>query len=388
MSKITVKRLLKSPKGHYFLFGPRGTGKSTWIRAQYSNALVIDLLNPEIERHYQARPERLYETVAAHPSVSQIVIDEVEKVPTVLSVVHSLIENNRAEQQFILTGSSARKLKKAGVDLLGGRAVVQNMHPFLAVELGDYFSLDHALQNGLLPLIMNAPDPQEQLHGYIAAYLQLEVQAEGFVRNLGDFTRFLEAITLSHASVLNVSNVARECSVERKTVSGYLSVLEDLLLSFQIPVFAKRAKRQLIQHEKFYLFDAGVFRALRPRGFLDRVEEMHGAALEGLVAQQLRAWIDYSDDHAKLYFWRTKSGVEVDFVVYGEKQFVAIEVKNARQISVVDLRGLKTFREDYPEAKAIMLYRGSEQLLIDDIVCLPVDVFLKQLPTMLMMGNS
>ena len=270
MSKMPINRLLHPPESHYFLFGPRGTGKSTWIRAQYENCLIIDMLHPKTQRYYQAKPERLYETVAAHPTVAQIVIDEVEKVPAVLTVVHSLIENNPLGQQFILTGSSARKLKKAGVDLLGGRAIVRHLHPFMAIELGQDFSLSSALQNGLLPLIINAPIASEQLQGYLTTYLQMEIQAEGLVRNLGNFSRFLETITFSHGCVLNISNIARECAVERKTVAGYLSILEDLLLSFQIPVFSKRAKRQLIQHTKFYIFDAGVFCALRPKGFLDR----------------------------------------------------------------------------------------------------------------------
>lgn len=388
MSKKHIKRLLQPPKSHYFLFGPRGTGKSTWIRAQYENCLIIDMLHPETQRYYQAKPERLYETVAAHPAVAQIVIDEVEKVPAVLTVVHGLIENNPLGQQFILTGSSARKLKKAGVDLLGGRAIVRHLHPFMAIELGEDFSLDFALRNGLLPLIVNAPNAQEQLQGYLATYLQMEIQVEGLVRNLGNFSRFLETITFSHGCVLNVSNIARECGVERKTVSGYISILEDLLLSFQIPVFSKRAKRQLIQHTKFYLFDAGVFCILRPKGFLDRAEEIHGAALEGLIAQHLRAWIDYSNRNAKLYFWRTKRGVEIDFIVYGENDFVAIEVKNSKNIASTDLRGLKAFREDYPEAKLMMLYNGTERLLIDNILCFPCDTFLKNLnPEMALCQN-
>lgn len=379
MAKMSIKRLLSLPAGHYFLFGPRGTGKSTWLKSQYSHCLMIDLLNPEIRRYYQAKPERLYETVTANSESKQIVIDEVEKVPELLTVVHSLIENNIAEQQFILTGSSSRKLKRTGVDLLGGRAVVKNLHSFTAMELKNSFLLSSALQIGLLPLIVNAQDPKEQLQGYITTYLQLEVQLEGFVRNLSDFTRFLETITFSHGCVLNISNIARECSIERKMVMGYISILEDLLLSFQIPVFSKRAKRQLIQHSKFYLFDAGIFFALRPHGFLDRIEEMQGPALEGLVAQHLRAWIDYSNKRAKLYFWRTKHGVEVDFIVYSETQLLAIEVKNARQVFPNDLRGLKIFHEDYPEAQLIMLYRGQERLLINNVLCLPCEDFLKNL---------
>ena len=263
--------------------------------------------------------------------------------------------------------------------MLGGRALLRHMHPFMAAELQTSFDLSSALKIGLLPLILGAKNSENQLKAYINTYLQLEVQSEGLVRNIGDFVRFLEAISFSHASLLNISNVARECEVERKTVAGYVSILEDLLLSFQVSVFSKRAKRQLIQHTKFYLFDAGVYQSLRPAGPIDTAEEMQGAALEGLVAQHLRAWIDYSNNDCQLYFWRTKSGVEVDFVVYGPKQFIAIEVKNATQAHSKDMRGLKSFKEDYPEAQIVLLYRGKTKTMVDGILCLPCDEFLKNL---------
>ena len=181
---------------------------------------------------------------------------------------------------------------------------------------------------------------------------------EGLVRNIGNFSRFLEAISFSHGSVLSVSAVARECEVERKTVEGYIDILADLLLCFRVPVFSKRAKRHLSTHPKFYFFDAGVFRSLRPSGPLDRPEEIHGSALEGLVAQHLRAWNAYGGEHYTLFFWRTKSGKEVDFVLYGPEGFWAIEVKNTRTIRPSDLSSLCAFKQDYPEAEVCLLYRG------------------------------
>ena len=378
MPSKLIHRFFQDPGTHYFLFGPRGTGKSTWITEHYGDrCLLIDMLQPDVFRYYQAKPERLYDTVKAHSDRHVIVID-VEKVPDVLTVVHSLIEK-KLNKHFVLTGSSARKLKRSGVDLLGGRALLRHMHPFMAAELQTSFDLSSALKIGLLPLILGAKNSENQLKAYINTYLQLEVQSEGLVRNIGDFVRFLEAISFSHASLLNISNVARECEVERKTVAGYVSILEDLLLSFQVSVFSKRAKRQLIQHTKFYLFDAGVYQSLRPAGPIDTAEEMQGAALEGLVAQHLRAWIDYSNNDCQLYFWRTKSGVEVDFVVYGPKQFIAIEVKNATQAHSKDMRGLKSFKEDYPEAQIVLLYRGKTKTMVDGILCLPCDEFLKNL---------
>jgi len=202
---------------------------------------------------------------------------------------------------------------------------------------------------------------------------------EGIVRNIGSFARFLEAASLSHGAVLNVSEVARECQVSRKTVEGYLVVLEDLMLAFRVPVFSKRAKRILSVHPKLYWFDAGVFVSMRPAGPLDRPEEIGGAALEGLVAQHLRAWIDYSGRPMTLAFWRTKSGNEVDFVLYGTTGFWAIEVKSSGRVRPKDLAGLRAFQEDYPQARGLLLYGGRERLRISGIQCMPVDDFLRGL---------
>jgi predicted AAA+ superfamily ATPase len=227
--------------------------------------------------------------------------------------------------------------------------------------------------------VWDSPEPDRVLQSYAALYLREEVQLEGLVRNIGNFSRFLEAISFSHASLLNISDVARECQVERKVVDGYVDVLVDLLLGYRVPVFTKRAQRALIKHPKFYLFDAGVFRALRPKGPLDRSAEIEGHTLEGLVAQHLRAWVDYSGREHALYFWRTRSGNEVDFVIYGEDGLFAIEVKNGARIHPKDLRSLKSFQHDYPESKAYLLYRGKERLLKNDILCLPCEEFLSGL---------
>ena len=236
-----------------------------------------------------------------------------------------------------------------------------------------------SLQTGLVPLITSSPDPRETLASYVALYLREEVQMEGIVRNIGAFSRFLEAVSFSHGSTLNISEVARECRVKRKTVDNYLSVLNDLLLSFQLPIFSRRAKRNLISHPKFYYFDSGVFRSVRPTGPLDSPHEIDGAGLEGLVAQHLRAWIAYGNKNCNLSYWRTKSGVEVDFILYGQDTFLAVEVKNSAKINRKMLNGLRAFKEDYPEAQAFLLYRGNERRLINNILCLPCDQFLRDL---------
>ena len=372
-----VQRFFQLPRSSFFLFGPRGTGKSTWLQEALPEALYLDLLQPDSYRELSSRPERLRELVNAEPPDRPVIIDEIQRVPELLTVVHALIERDR-ERRFALTGSSARKLRRGGVDLLAGRAVRETLHPFMAAELPD-FDFDRSLRIGLLPLVVAAPEPLKVLDAYANLYLDEEIRFEGWARQVGDFARFLEAVSFSHAAVLNVSEVARECEVQRKTAAGYVEVLEDLLLAFRVPVFTRRARRKTSAHPKLYLFDSGVFRTLRPSGPLDRREEIDGAAFEGLVAQHLRAWIAYSGSDSRLYFWRTAKGAEVDFVVYGSDGFWAIEVKNSAKVRPLDLRGLRSFRHDYPECSAMLLYRGTERLRIDGIWCLPGEEFLRGL---------
>jgi uncharacterized protein len=372
-----IGRFLQPPEGSFFLLGPRGTGKTTWARQQFPDALTVNLLQPETFRALAARPERLRELVLGNRDRRQVVIDEVQRAPELLHVVHDLIEQAGAPR-FVLTGSSARKLRRSGVNLLAGRATMRSLHPFMAAELPT-FDLAERLRTGLVPLVVSAGNPLETLAAYVSAYIEQEVRAEGLVRQIGDFARFLEVVSFSHGSVLTISNVARDTAVSRKTVEGYLDVLEDLLVAFRVPVFTKRASRATVAHPKFYFFDAGVFRALRPTGPLDRPAEVDGAALEGMVAQHLRAWIAYTDMARTLSYWRTRTGVEVDFIVYGEDDFIAIEVKNSGQVRPDDLRGLRAFLSEYPECQPLLLYRGTARLEIGGILCWPVDEFLAQL---------
>lgn len=370
-----VARFFDPGLDHFFLLGPRGTGKTLWTQHRFPDALRIDLLDPAVHREFAARPERLRELVHGNPSRPQVVVDEVQKLPQLLEVVHLLIEQ-KTGQQFVLTGSSARKLRREGVNLLGGRAANYRLHPYMAAELETRFDLTTALRQGMLPVVWAAHKPETSLHAYSGLYLREEVQMEGLVRNIGSFARFLEAMSFSHGSVLNLSNVSRECQVSRKTVEGYVEVLEDLLLGFRLPVFSRRAKRELAAHPKFYYFDAGVFRATRPVGPLDAPEQIDGAALEGLVAQHLAAWCEYSGGNHRLHFWLTRSQVEVDFVIYGESGLYAIEVKNSAKVRPEDLRSLASFGDDYPESRRFLLYRGKERLLRDGILCMPCEEFL------------
>lgn len=374
-----LKRFFTPPdRNSYFLFGPRGTGKTTWLKSHYPNAYWVDLIDPEVFRFFSAGPEKLRLILAEHSNQKVVVIDEVQKVPDLLNVVHSLIEEKQG-YQFILTGSSARKLKKEGVNLLGGRALLRHMPPFFAGELKSSFNLDRNLNLGMLPIVLDSSVPNEVLRAYAGIYLKEEVQAEGIVRNVGDFARFLEVMSFSQGCLINASNIARECQIARKTVDSYLSILEDLLLSFRLDVFRRKAKRVVSDQSKFYFFDVGVYASLRPQNFFDKKAELEGGSLEGIVAQHLQAWKESQLENTQLHFWRTSSKLEVDFIVSSSKCFLAIEVKSGSSIHPADLRGLKAFCDDYPEATPILLYRGKRRYKEGEILCCPVDEFLLEI---------
>lgn len=370
-------RLLKPPKNKsFFLFGPRGTGKTTWLKQQFPNALYFDLLNSETYNDFLARPNRL-ETKIPEQWDKLVIIDEVQRVPDLLSEAHRLIENRGII--FALTGSSARKLKRGGANLLAGRALTYFLYPLTAEELGQDFSLEHALRFGHLPSTFKESDPKRYLESYVATYLREEVQQEGLTRNLGAFSRFLETASFSQAQLLNISAVARECAIHQKVAENYFSILEDLLIAARLPVFIKRAKRRMAVHPKFFYFDAGIYRTLRPKGPLDVPEEIDGAALETLVFQELRAHIHYHDLDDEIYFWRTVAGQEVDFVLYGPKGIIAIEVKRSARVTDEMLGGLRMFMKEYPMARAYFLTAGDRDGWESNIRVMPIEVFLKNI---------
>src|SRR3990167_2713582 len=270
-----LNRLAKVKKSSFFLFGPRGTGKTQWVRTHFKDALYIDLLNTRYYQYFLADPTRLEGSALGHKT-PWIVLDEVQKVPLLLDEVHRLIENH--QRCFVLTGSSARKLRRGGANLLAGRALLCHMHPLIATEIGETFDLERALRYGLLPKAYLETNPGEYLESYIGVYLQEEVVQEGLLRDVGVFARFLEIASFSQASQLNLSAVAQECGISQKVVREYFQILNDLLLAIQLECFDKRAQRKLAQHHKFYYFDAGVYQYIRPRGPLDVVTEVDGAA--------------------------------------------------------------------------------------------------------------
>lgn len=368
-------RTIDPPEGSYFLLGPRGTGKSTWLKHYYPKATRIDLLLGEEERRFGAYPEKIRDVAASLSRGSTLILDEIQRVPRLLPEIHALIEEKKGIQ-YIMTGSSSRKLRRSVSDLLGGRALLRQMGPFLASELKEKFSLDKALKTGLIPLIWESTQPQQRLMDYLHLYLKEEVQAEGLVRQMGDFSRFLEIASFSHASLWTTTDIARESSVKRATVDNYLQILEDLLLAFTIPVFTRRAKRKLIAHSKFYFFDVGVYRILRPHGILDSSQEIEGWALEGLVAQHLRNWTLNQKEPHSLSFWRTQTKLEVDFIVYGPKGFWAIEVKRSPHLGPDDARALLAFKEEYPEATCLFVVPGKRRETYRGILVIPMEEFL------------
>ena len=378
-------RTIQQPQSKsFFLFGPRGTGKSTWVRSVFKDAIYLDLLESELYRLLLASPQRL-ETLIPPEYHGWVVLDEIQRVPELLNEVHRLIENRGL--LFVLTGSSARKLRRKGANLLAGRALTRRMHPLTAMELGSDFRLEHALKLGHMPMTFSDPDPDAYLSSYVHTYLREEVQQEGLTRNLQAFARFLEVASFSQASPLNISEAARECDVNRKLAEEYVTILEDLLLAVRLPAFRKRAQRRLAAHPKFFLFDAGVYRAIRPKGILDRPEEIDGAALETLVFQELRAANDHFDLGYDLYYWRTASQVEVDFVLYGERGLIAIEVKRTATLRKRDLAGLKAFCQDYPVARAILIYGGRYRRYEGNVTVVPIQEALAGLHGLLDEGD-
>jgi uncharacterized protein len=377
---MLARNITFSSESSFFLLGPRGTGKSTWVKQHFPSAAYIDLLKDSVFSQLAARPERL--GTMALGSVDQwLIIDEVQKLPTLLDEVHRLIEDRG--RRFVLTGSSARKLKRSGANLLAGRARTLEMHPLTAAELGEKFDLRHSLRFGHLPTVYSKPDPKDYLRSYVGTYLKEEVQQEALVRNIGIFAKFLEAASFSQASVLNIQNVADECGLSRKTAENHFHLLEDLLLGIRLPVFQRRAKRKMAQHCKFYFFDAGVYRSIRPRGPLDPEAEIDGAAIETLVMQELRATNANLSLGYQLSYWRTQDKREVDFILYGELGLIAIEVKRATRWNKDDLAHLQAFLTDYPEATGFLFYGGDQEYKLDRIRIIPLAHALLELPRLL-----
>ena len=376
-------RLLKiNYEAHHsvFIFGARGTGKTAWVKQHFPKALYFDLLDDDLYTELLARPTRLSERIPAEFD-DWVIIDEVQRVPAILNEVQRLIEHRN--MRFILTGSSARKLRQKGINLLAGRALTYHMHPLTVEELHDDFDLQYSLQFGTLPAVIHHDNPKKYLASYVKTYIREEVLQESLVRNIALFTRFLETASFSQGEIISYTEIAREVHSNRHTVTDFFEILEDLLIGYRLPVFSKRAKRDVITHPKFYYFDAGVYRAIRPLGPLDSNADIDGPALETLFLQQARALNDYYDLGYAFYYWRTRSQMEVDFVLYGEHGLHAFEIKRKSTLTSKDLKGLQLFASDYPMAKLYLLYGGQQPYVDNNIQIIPFAMGLKQLLALL-----
>jgi len=379
MSTREYSRILTPPRGSFFLFGPRGVGKRTWLRAVFPDAYRVDLLDEALFQSYLADAGRFAGELRGLAPGALVVLDEVQRLPTLLNEVHRHIEERHL--RFILCGSSARRLKTAGTNLLAGRAVRRQLHPFLPEELGKDFDLEDALRFGTLPVIWMAPDRGEALAAYAQLYLREEVQAEALVRNLPGFARFLPVAALYHAQVVNVAGIARDAGAARTTVAAYLEILEDTLLAFRLPAYEAKLRVRERRHPKLYWADPGLPRAMKRESGPPGAEE-RGHLFEGWVAGLLRAYRDYRSLFDDWGYWAAGNGskVEVDFVLRRGKELVAIEVRSGQKVFEADLRGLRAITDLPGVKRRIVVCRGDrKQKTADGIEILPVTIFLAEL---------
>jgi predicted AAA+ superfamily ATPase len=378
---VSIERALRMalpPRQSAFLWGPRKTGKTTYLRSSFLDSLTFDLLQTDLMLELAKRPALLRERLLAAPPDrlrSPVILDEVQKVPQLLDEVHWLIENQGVS--FILCGSSARKLKRGGVNLLGGRAWRYEMHPLVSIEIGD-LDLLQALNRGLVPAHYLDPEYRRSLEAYVVDYLKQEVFDEGLTRNVAAFSRFFEAAAYSHGDLTSYANIARDCGVDAKTVKEYYQILVDTLLGTFIEPWKRRQERQVIgKAPKFYLFDVGVAGALTHRRIAEERGESFGRALEHFVLMEIQAHRSYRELGYEIHFWRTKSGLEVDFVL-GDGE-VAVEVKGTSRVDPSDFRSLHAFIADNRPRHAILVCNERAPRLVDGIEVLPWREFLARL---------
>jgi len=378
---MLYERIIRSPKQGFFLFGPRGVGKSTWLRNYFKADATFDLLE---ERRYQdyLRDSGLFgRELDALPKGSRVVVDEIQRMPDLLNEVHRFIEQKK--MIFALSGSSARKLKRSGVNLLAGRALRRMMFPLLPEELGADFDLETVLRYGSIAVIWNQEDRDEALEAYAQMYLKEEIKAEALVRNLSGFARFLPIAALCHAQVVNTSSISRDAGVSRSTVQGYLEVLEDTLMTFTLPAYEARLRVRERTHPKLYWIDPGVVRAMKNHHGPVAQEE-RGALLEGWIASVLYAYQQHRQLFDSWSYWSPTEAdqLEVDFLLERERHFLAIEVKSSRQIHNGHFKGLRAIADLSGLQTRILLYTGdSRQKTEDGIHVLPLADMLKELAT-------
>ena len=364
-----------------FLWGSRQTGKSTLLKTLFPKARLYDLLKTDVRMAFQLRPALLREECQLLDEGELVIIDEVQKVPALLDEVHWLIENRGL--RFILSGSSARKLRRSGANLLGGRALRCTLFPLVSAEIPD-FDLKRALNNGMLPRHYLVADPSKRIHSYIGDYLQQEIVEEAIVRQLDAFTRFLQVAALSNTEIVNFSNIAQDCGVSAKTVKEYFAILEETMLGFYLPAYTKVIKRKLIQSPKFYYLDVAIPNHLLNRRTIQPGTDIYGHTLEHFIVQELRAFLSYTfGDEKTMHYWRTLDNkYEVDVLicdVFTHNVEVAIEVKSSDRVESADTKGLKAFGEEHPNAKLVLLSMEEKPRVLNGIEIWPIEQFLLRL---------
>lgn len=365
---LDVQSLLQ--KKSLFLLGPRQTGKTSLIRQTLRGVKSYDLLNTSIFLAMSQNPGRLAQELS--PEDRFVVIDEIQRLPILLNEVHRLIEDRGIH--FLLTGSSARKLRRGGVNLLGGRARTKYLHPLTSRELGKRFDLLRAVQRGLLPSIYFSDDPGADLQAYAGSYLQQEIVAEGATRNVPAFSRFLRVAALSNGTIVNFTNIANDAQVPRTTVYEYFEILKDTLVLHELPAWKQSKKRKPLSSSKYYFFDIGITAALQGREFQHGTPEF-GEAFETLIFHELRSYIDYNSSEA-LSYWRSTSGFEVDFIL---GDHTAIEVKAKENVSAQDLKSLRALAEEKKLKQYLCVSLDPRQRTLDGISIIPYQKFLDQL---------
>lgn len=367
---LDLKQLLRHRS--VFLFGARQTGKSTLLRHLFPHAEFFDLLEADTYRELSARPEYMRQVLS--PDAALVVVDEVQKLPSLLDEVQLLIDR-RPELRFVLTGSSARKLKRGGANLLAGRALVTHLHPLVSAETG-FDRLVTRLNRGSLPAVLDSEIPQEDLKAYVGTYLQEEIRAEGLTRSMERFSRFLEVAGACNGEQLNFTEVGSDAGVPPRTVREYFQILEDTLIGHQLPAYRKTVKRKPVATSKFYFFDVGVANTLMRRSEILPGSESFGKALEHLVFLELRARLDYNRNDEPLTYWRSLSRIEVDFVI-GDR--VAIEVKSKARVTGRDLKGLHALSEELALQRRIVVCTEPRRRIQDDVEIIPVESFFEEL---------
>ena len=367
-------RSLKKPYRSFFLLGPRGVGKSTWLGRHFKHAKVINLLDESLYQSYLQDISLFYNSLKILKPKTWVVVDEIQRLPNLLNEVHRLIEEKQLK--FALTGSSARKLRASGVNLLAGRADRYFMYPFTSKELGMDFNLKEALRFGTLPLIQNQKNKQKALDSYVQMYLKEEIKAEALVRNLPGFARFLPVLALYHGQVLNVSATARDAGVSRSTVNGFLDIMEDTLLLNKLPSYSPRLRVREKKHPKIYWIDSGIVRsARRHTGPLSQMEQ--GSLFEAYIYMCLKMKMEYEGAFDEMYYWSsgTAKNTEVDFLLQKGLELTAIEVKTTKKVRTEDLKGLKAISNLKRVKQKILVYLGTTHMQKDGIEVLPFSLF-------------